>query len=152
MSDFFIGYYDVNNIEFYEGGKDCKGMIVIGDWMQDFLSSLDYWSCSDYIEFWKYNLEMIANGADRACLVTYITASKTEVEDVMLWPIYRENDNVFIRNRLLCDIGFKKGFGPCDLLSFVKERVAVDEWGHKYCEKQTSVSAIKTFLESGKLS
>lgn len=152
MSVFFIGYYDVNNIEYYEGGKDCKGAIIIGGWKQDFLSSLDYWSCSDYIEFWRCNLEMVIKGGDLACLITNIRASETIIEDIMLWSIYRENNNVFIRNRLVCDAGIKRNFSLCDLLPFIKKRVAVNEWGQKYWEKQTDVAAIKEFLESGELS
>lgn len=130
----------------------CDGLIEVGNWKKEFDSRLDYWTCSDYIEFWKYSLQAIVCGEEIACLITLMSPPEAFPGSIELWPLYREKDCVFMQGKMISDPDIRKCFDPYNFSMYVNERRTVDRWGNRVYEKQISVAAIKAFLESGKLS
>lgn len=122
------------------------GEIVIGDFRERFESPLDYWSIKDYQSQWKEALRKTIEGNAKSCLITSLNDPRSS-NFYIWWPIYRENESVFIQNHLFFLDEAPEPFDLYNPYKFVKERVTINEDGQKISEWTVSMDEISDFVK-----
>lgn len=70
--------------------------IDINDFSEKIYLRTDYWTVENYREQWKDAIKRL-NNDNKACLITEMYNPEHPAFAMMTWPLYREGDNVYIR-------------------------------------------------------
>ena len=147
MNEFSIGIISkrksIYNMQAYEG------KIVIGNFWETLIISLNVWKKRDYEQQWCAGLGRIKH-KKRSCLVVSVR-NIDQAPLVELWALYREGNMIFIQNQLLIDAPFKRQlkkrpFNKETCYSFVSKRRTVTESGRKISEWVVPMQAIDKAL------
>ena len=124
------------------------GRITVGtDFSEKFETDLSYWDRSRYEEDWRTNVRRLVEGAERAVLLTSITAPAS-ANFFFWWPLYRDGETVHVQNQLLFLDELSSPFDPARSWDFVADRETVNEDGLRISEWQCSLSDLRSWLNA----
>ena len=111
--------------------------ITIGSYSESLMILVDYWTLDDYKRQWKEGIERLKTH-DQSCLVVLVQDPK-KAEVIMWWPLYKENDTIYIQNHLLIDEYYEKDIGnniftPDNCYQFIPARSLAYEDGGRPSE------------------
>ena len=120
------------------------GLLVLGDWKEEFLASLHQWSKEDYEKQWRHAINVLIHGTRKSALITeYI--SPEAASHLVWWPMHLVGETVFFQNHLLFYDQLERPFFIEDALSFVRDRETMDEDGKRICEWAVNFSDVEAF-------
>lgn len=122
------------------------GKISIDEFREEFQAELAYWSVSDYQQSWLGAIRRLLDGAEASCLVTSITDPET-ANFIVTWPLYRENETVFIQNKLLFLDELDEKFSPGEPWQSVSPRQTLNEDGMKISEWTVRLSDMRAYVD-----
>lgn len=129
------------------------GRIIIGEFVEEFQMDLTFWQASDYVENWSRALSKLD---DSSTAVTGLISSITDPATsnfLSWWPLYRIDDEVFVRNELLFLEELSRPFDASKPWSFVSPRDSlIDEDGNVISEWATNMAEIRDFRRGGTIS
>lgn len=127
------------------------GELRLGEVHEYFQSVLGFWELDDYARSWTTGLRRILAGASISCLATSVTdpASANFVE---VWPLYREEADVYVQNRFVFLDQLTHEFDPQAPWESLGPRSVVNEDGQRISEWRVGLDDIKYFLDSGAFS
>lgn len=121
------------------------GIISIGDFVENIYVGLTSWSRGQYEQQWRMAVARIVAGADRSPLiVSYVEPPLAN--SVMLWPIYRDGETVYIQNRLLFLDQLSEPFSADRPWDFLTDRKTISANGDRISEWTTNVDSLREFL------
>lgn len=138
-----------------EGELVYRGQITIGDFKESFIMPLDSWTIEEYKQQWREGLERIKTH-NSSCLIATLSGLKRDYPFIILWALYKENDTIFIQNKLLFDEIFEQisqGLPPFNSKTcylYLLPRKTTSSSGNKISEWKTNLNAINEFLEQNK--
>ena len=118
----------------------------IGDFMETFEVSLEYWTQEDYQQQWVDAVTRILSGEISSCLITSITNPAT-ANLLFWWPIYQLQDCVIIQNQVLFLNELGQPFNENRPYDYVQERQTYSEDGAPISEWSTSVEDLQYWIE-----
>lgn len=126
--------------------QTALGRILIGSFCERFELITSYWSTLDYQEHWQNALHyLISHRQSAVALMTWM--APVSVEAIRrAWILYRENDRVFVQERVFIPGEHPATFDNNEMMVNLRPRETRDEEGNKISEWETSVAAIKGFL------
>ena len=110
------------------------GKIVIGNFEEEFASSLFEWSRTDYEGQWRNAVQAILHGESKAALIVeYISPLKSN--KLVWWPMYRFGESIHIQNHILFFDQHPEVFSLDRAFSFLpdcretnEDRVSISTW------------------------
>jgi hypothetical protein len=140
---FAIEFIGAPRVEFGELAR--RGRISLGEFSEEFVAPLVFWSADGYRKQWVEAAERIVNGQPRSCFVAAMRESPRG-GPVFLWPAYKDGEVVYVQHRLLLPETVKGSFDPSNLYAQVDERRTLSEDGEPISEWQVSVEDLANFL------
>lgn len=126
--------------------------ITIGDFSERMIISTHLWSEQQYRLQWIEGLErLLLRGEPKSYLVTDIYEPSSVADSwyaIMGWSLFREDDDIYIRNQFLASDRFSKPFRLDNIYTVMDDRSTEDEEGHKVSEWKSSVVDMQAFLDS----
>lgn len=122
------------------------GVIRLGEDHEHFESVLGFWGLDDYKAIWAAGLRRLVAGASRSCLATSVT-DPSSANFVEVWPLYREESDVYVQNQLLFLDQLPRELDPTEPWESVDPRSVVDEDGQRISEWRVSIDDIDEFLK-----
>jgi hypothetical protein len=144
MAGFSIGFTGFDE----EDPLVAIGALELGRHHEYFGSVLVFWGTEDYRASWDAGLRRLLGGASISCLATSVT-EPSSTNFVEVWPLYREESNVYVQNRLLFLDQLEQKFDPSAPWESVDPRSVVDEDGMRISEWLVGIDDIGEFLERG---
>ncbi len=142
--------YSADENAFYFHHADlCLGRITIGNFEEIFESSVSFWSKADYYVSWMESLNRIIRGATISCLITSLHDPR-HAEFLNWWPLYRDDQLVFIQNHLFFLNEARAEFDLSNPYAFVRNHQTVNEDGESISQWTISVEEIRVFLQENK--
>ncbi len=123
----------------------ADGYLQLGDSEEGFQSSLFQWSKLDYENQWRYAVQAILDGADRAALIVEYVSPEF-ASNLEWWPMYRVGDIVYFHNQILFYDRLKTTFSMESAFSFVDDRITHTEDGIPISEWCVSVADLEAFI------
>ncbi len=113
------------------------GEIIIKDFWEILEIPVDYWTLDDYKRQWKEGIERLKTH-DQSCLVASVQ-DPTKAPLINWWPLYKENDTIYIQNHLVVDEFYEKRIGnniftPDSCYQFIPARSLAYEDGGRPSE------------------
>ena len=124
----------------------AMGEIVLGDFRENFAASLYQWSKADYEAQWRNAIRTLLEGSKSALMVHYV--SPEFADNFEWWPMYRVGDVVYLQNHLPWYDQLPGPFSPENMLSFVKDRITINEDGNRISEWSVKLSDIEAFART----
>jgi CdiI N-terminal domain len=124
-----------------------NGELKLGDDREYFQSILGFWGVDDYLQSWTEGLQRLLAGASISCLATSVI-DPSNANFVEVWPLYREQSDVYVQNRLLFLDQLSHEFDPSEPWNSVDPRSVVNEDGQRISEWRVNLSDVREFLES----
>jgi len=122
----------------------AKGVLVLGDVREYFLSSLYQWSKRDYETQWKHALKELLGGRNKAALIT--TYGSPEIATHLeWWPMYVKGGTVFIQDHLLFYDQLSAPFSMQQAFTFLRDRQTINEEGRAISEWKVDASDVEAF-------
>jgi hypothetical protein len=143
---FAIEFIGNPQIEF--GELAARGLITFGEFSEEFVAPLTFWTMDDYRRQWREAAGRILNGNERSCFVAAMRVSPHDGA-VFLWPAYRDGEAVHIQHKLLLPEIVKGIFDTSNPYAQISERRTMTEGGEPISEWQVSVADIALFLHAG---
>ena len=140
---FAIEFIGNPRVEFGEPAR--RGRITLGDFSEEFVAPLVFWSAEDYRKQWVEAAERIMNGQPCSCFVAAMRES-LRGGPVFLWPAYKDGEVVFVQHRFLSPETVTGGFEPSNPYAQVGERRTLSEDGEPISEWQVSVEDMAGYL------
>jgi hypothetical protein len=116
-----------------DGTLALTGELILNDVTESFTAAVDAengWTQTDYEMQWRDGLKRIVDGKRKSCLVTCLP--HPEWSDALFhWPMYRLDDQVVFRHRLVLPEKLPRRFDPAKPYRIVSERSTrgkVSEW------------------------
>lgn len=128
-----------------ENQRFMAGRKTLGDFREEFLAHLDYWTPKQYEAQWRDAVLGIVSGKSVDALITDMHDLRT-AHHLVSWPMYREGDRVFVQNRLLFlnDLGRPQQLE--DLIPRIGNRRTINDEGAQISEWDVGVSDLLAFL------
>jgi CdiI N-terminal domain len=104
------------------------GALRLGEHHEYFESALGFWGLDDYKRSWTAGLRRLLAGASTSCLATSVT-DPSNANFVEVWPLYRQESDVYVQNSLLFLDQLSHEFDPARPWASVSPRSVVDEDG-----------------------
>jgi hypothetical protein len=119
------------------------GRLVIGDWYENFVSSLYCWSMKEYEDQWGQAIRVLLDGCDRAGLITEYCGP--EAGRLWWWKMYRIEDTVYFQEQILFFDQLKGPFRLEEAFSYVSDREKITEEGLAISEWSVGLEALAEF-------
>lgn len=136
-----------NNLDIGVDEKyETVGEITIGEFYEYFISSTTFWSKEDYEKQWCEVVKTLSSSkvSSSAFIVSMFDPSETEY--IICWPAYRENDDVYIQNRLLFLKDINGDFDVNKIGSHIGDRETVSDDGTSPSEWHTTFRELEDWL------
>jgi hypothetical protein len=143
---FAIDFIQKPKIEYGELG--CRGRITLGNFSEEFISPLIFWSEDEYRKQWHQAAERIMNGYMQSCFVTAMRKSLFDGA-IFMWPAYNVGETVHIQHRLVMPDTVEGTFDPFDPYAQITERQTLSEDDLTISEWKVSIEDIARFLAAG---
>ena len=144
MANFSIGFTGFDD----EDPLVAIGTLRLGEHNEYFESVLGFWGTDDYEEIWIKGLRRLIMGASTSCLATSVLYPPN-ANFVEVWPLYREESDVYVQDCLLFLDQLSHEFDPAAPWESVFPRSVVSEDGQRISEWRVSIDDIGEFLELG---
>jgi hypothetical protein len=129
-----------------EGGARVRqGLIVLGDYEEEFVSAIGDWSVADYERQWRTAVERVVGGISPSALVTSFIHPAPGVCELW-WPMWRNGGNVVLQHQLLRTDDLSAPFTAADLYHHVPPHASTSRFGYKADEWQVSLGQLRDFL------
>ena len=138
----------VTNPQIEFGELSARGRITLGEFSEEFVAPLVFWTVDDYRRQWHEAAERILNGCEQSCFVAAMRESPLDGA-IFLWLAYKHGEAVYIQHKLLLPELVKGGFDTSNPYAQIDERRIVSEEGEPISEWQVSVGDIARFLHAG---
>ncbi len=125
--------------------NEILGEIILGEFKETFLASLNYWSIGEYQAQWTEGLIRLVNDEGRSCLITNMFDPNI-ANFINWWPIYREGRKLIFHNQIY--FIKKKGFDPHNPYVNIEERRTISETGVPISEWEISIDDINEYLRN----
>ncbi|HUH63070.1 MAG TPA: hypothetical protein VLZ50_08745 [Terracidiphilus sp.] len=123
------------------------GRIVLGDFVEDFLSTLYSWTTSEYEAQWRSAIDTILKGGDRSALIVEYLPADVGTH-LRWWPMYRIHDAVFVQNHILFYEQLERPFSIEHPEDFIKDRQTQSEDGVSVSEWSVLIADLAAFAEA----
>ena len=123
------------------------GELRLGEHSERFQSVLGFWEPADYRVIWMAGLRRLLSGASVSCLATSVL-DPAAANFIEVWPLYRQDDDVYVQNHLLLLDELPHKFDPAAPWDSIGPRSVIDEDGQEISEWRITVGEIREFLES----
>jgi CdiI N-terminal domain len=130
MTGFSITFTDATA---KDGPAVAVGEIRLGEYRESFHTVTGYWSIHDYEASWTAALRRLLAGGTLSCLVTSLTDPQ-EASFVTTWPLYRNEEEVFVQNQILFLDELPAPFAPHAPWESADPRTTADEEGRPISE------------------
>lgn len=124
--------------------------IEIGDFSEDFIVSLNYWSVKDYQKQWINALDELITGDEhgRAILIAgmYDPEKPKFRFAAMVWSLYREDQKVYVRNQWIQHNEVEKPFDSKKIAEHLDDRKPLNKEGLQISEWQTTIAELSDWL------
>ena len=110
------------------------GYIMLGSSKEGFRSGLSYWSIAQYEKHWHEAVTRLVMGAESSALITDLPLSSSANDVINWWPMWREDEIVYIHEQLLFQPAMKGGFDPSDPYRHVDPREVETDEGQRISE------------------
>jgi hypothetical protein len=125
----------------------ARGLLSIGNWKEEFYSSLFLWNRADYEIQWRNAIDDILNGGHKSALITeYLTPQVSS--HLVWWPMYRQGETVFLQNHLLFFDHLHQPFSPASPYASLMDRKTVGEAGESISEWNFGLADLESFRRS----
>jgi len=129
------------------GELSRSGCITLGDFSEQFLSPLVFWTVADYERQWIEGAQRIIEGAERSCFVTAMRESPLSGV-VFLWPAYRVGQDVYLQHRLILPEHVNGSFDPSDPYAQIDRRETLSADGEHLSEWQIDLNDVARFVNA----
>jgi hypothetical protein len=104
-----------------------SGIICLGDFQEEFSSSLSHWTRDDYENQWREGVERILSGQFNmsAIFVDFMSPNKTG-STLTWWPMYLQGDSVCFQEHFLELDKLSQGLKRKDLYNYIQSRQKPD--------------------------
>ena len=143
---FNIEFIREPQIEF--GELAARGRISLGDFSEEFVSPVVFWTVDDYRMQWCEAAERLLNGYEMSCFVAAMRESPLD-GPLFLWPAYKEGEAVHFQYQLLLPELVTGSFDAMNPYAQVSERQTLSDDGEPISEWQVSIGDISRFLHAG---
>ena len=127
------------------------GLITIGEFNENFVSSLYEWNKKAYESQWLQSLGRFLNGDKKAVLITWYVNPK-ESSNLQWWALYRgEAETVHVQNHLPLYDNFDREFSVAEATSFLRSRMTENEDGNAISEWDVPLGEVQLFFEELKV-
>ncbi len=141
----FLLKFEESNSEL-DKKKIGYGTITIGDFIERFECDFSFWNKHDYKIQWREAIDRIKRGENISCFITSMRDPDT-ANFIVLWPIFREGDVMFFRNRLLFLDSIEGSLKAEDPYCHIAERETTTEGDLKASEWEIHINDLLTFHE-----
>jgi hypothetical protein len=122
------------------------GLIRLGSFEENFVSSLYEWKTEDYEAHWLSSLRRLLAGSDRAVLINWYV-NPTESSNLQWWALYRgDAEIIHVQNHMPWYSDFTGEFSVADASSFLHDRITISE-GSKISEWDVPLSDVEAFAK-----
>ncbi|KJH72403.1 hypothetical protein [Aliterella atlantica] len=125
-----------------------RGRITLGDFSEEFVAPLVFWTVDDYQKQWREAAERIVAGEARSCFAASIRESPDDGA-IFIWTAYKLADTVHFQHKLLLPETVKGTFEPLNIYAQVDERQTKTEDGFQISEWQVTVKDVAYWLRVG---
>ena len=143
---FAIEFVCEPHIEFNEPA--IRGRITLGEFSEEFVAPLVFWSVDDYRKQWRDAAERIVNGEACSCFAASMRESPDDGA-IFLWTAYKLADSVYFQHKLLLSETAEGAFEPSNIYAQIDERQTKTENGSQISEWRVSVSDVACWLRAG---
>lgn len=147
---FSISFIDVPLERPYEDAstKAARGLIVLGDWKEEFLANLGEWTQVEYRQHWTRSIQRLVQGETKAVLIT--TFSSPEIASHLeWWALYRAGEQVVVQNQLVFFADLEGEFDANRAVQFLKDRETENARGDRISEWSVPMDDLRAFAEGG---
>ena len=131
------------HVEF--GEPVVRGRITLGEFEEEFVAPLVFWSAEDYRRQWREAAELILRGTGKTCFVVAMRASPADGA-IFFWSAYKFGSAVYFQHQLLLPETVSGNFDPSNPFAQIGERQVRSETGERISEWQVSWEDILRFL------
>jgi CdiI N-terminal domain len=136
------------NSQFVDDNENFQvGEIIIGEFQENFTSSLSYWNENDYLKQWKSALIRTCDGNHKSCLITSMF-NPVSANFIFLWTLYLDENIVHIQNQILFLDDLETPFLESDPYASIRDREIISDEGEKISEWDSDINKIKEYLAS----
>ena len=129
------------------GELSQRGRITLGDFSEQFISPLVFWTVADYERQWIEGARRIIDGGERSCFVTAMRESPFSGV-VFLWPVYRVGQDVYLQHRLILPEHVNGSFDPLDPYAQIDRRETLSADGEQVSEWQVNLRDVARFVNA----
>jgi hypothetical protein len=124
------------------------GSIRVGDFREEFRSSLHEWNKKQYESQWRASIGALLRGGSCAALITEYHSPKRS-KFFQWWILYRgDGDVIHVQNQIAFYKQMKSGFTAESAESFARPRKTHTEDGDVISEWDTTFADVKAFFDS----
>lgn len=124
-----------------------RGRITLGDFAEDFESSLAFWSQSDYEQHWLRAARRLEADQSTSAFITDCYDPAT-ANFIVWWPVWRQSESLVFQNGLLFLNELKSPFNPEEPAEHVQQRVTLSEDGASISEWIIGSRSVSAWLRS----
>lgn len=125
---FSISFSLIRLQEQAEQNAYAPGQIIISEFEESFLSSLSFWTKTQYQEHWNEAVTRLIRGEEKSALITSIPELEY-ANFISWWPMWRVHNTVYIQNQILFLNELHKPFDVSHWFDFVEDRQTQSEDG-----------------------
>lgn len=124
-----------------------KGVVVIGEFREEFEVDLSFWNVAEYRACWLAQLRRFLNGGSKAAMITSIP-DPTTANFIFWWPMYWvDPDTVAVQHQVLMLEELAKAFDPMSLHDHVPDRETLSEDGDAISEWWVARTSVEAFVD-----
>jgi hypothetical protein len=124
----------------------ASGVLVLGEFQEDFLASLYQWGREEYERQWRRAIAVLLDGRRSARITEYVSPERAS--HLVWWPMYLVEDRVFFQNQVLFYDQLKEPLSVENALSFVRDREIVNSEGQRLSEWSVHRSGVEAFAHT----
>lgn len=124
-----------------------RGRITLGDFSEEFESSLSYWNQADYEQQWLEAAKRIETGQTKSAFIVDMY-DPSKVPFIIWWPVWRVDRIVFVHNQLLLFKNLALAFDSTNPYVHIGDRAIVNEEGEAISEWQVDLKGVQDFIRS----
>ena len=123
----------------------ARGFIRVGDFREQFVLTLNYWSIQDYQLHWRDALQRLVNGAPAMGLMTWMNAPDSPGH-FRAWILYREGELAYVQDQLYPWPDIQPKFDDEQLVEIGQRQTHTEE-GERISEWSLPMTAVAAFLQ-----
>jgi hypothetical protein len=145
---FSINFTD-NPVEYLDddpSAPSAVGVINVGEFAENFVSTLYEWTKEQYESQWRDSLVRFVNGADRAVLITWYVNRK-ESSNLQWWALYRGGAGIIhVQSHMPWYSNLDRQFTVEEASNFLQDRITLNEDGLALSEWNVPIGEVELFL------